>query len=71
MYCSQQLQFWLANDRSAVTFSRRQIKLLKAFVLLLRGNSSKSCDIVRYLKPFCKNPFNSVLGTFMITQRKT
>ena len=45
------------NDRTAevVAFSCRQMKLLKAFVWLLRRNFFKrSCEFFLYLKSFCK-----------------
>ena len=45
------------NDRTAaaVAFSCLQIKLLKAFVQLLRGNFFKrSCEFFLRLKSFCK-----------------
>ena len=41
------------NDRTAVTFSCRQIKLLTKFVELFRENFVKgSCEFSSYLKPF-------------------
>ena len=43
------------SDRTAVAFSCRLIKLLKAFVELFRGNFFKrSCEFSLYLKPFSK-----------------
>ena len=49
-------------------FLCRQIKLLKAFVQLLRGNFFKrSCEFFLYLKPFYKKRklLNLVLSLFM------
>ena len=49
---------------AAVGVSCRQIKLLKAFVELLRGNFfKKSCEFFLYAKPFC-NFFEYVKMTF-------
>ena len=45
------------NDQTAaaVAFSCGQIKLLKAFVQLLRGNFfERSCEFFLHLKSFCK-----------------
>jgi len=56
--------FTVANDSNlarydrtvaVVAFSRRHIKLLKAFVYLLRENFFKRiCELFLYLKSFCK-----------------
>ena len=65
-YCCQRLQFLRANDRTAVTFSCRQTKLLKAFVYLLWGDFFKrGCELSFYLKPLCKKILNLVLNLFM------
>ena len=65
-YRCQRLQFLRANDRTAVAFSCRQIKLLKAFVYLLWGDFFKrGCELSFYLKPLCKKILNLVLNLFM------
>ena len=47
-----------ARTAAVVAFSCRQIKLLKAFVSLLRGNFFKrSCEFFLYLKSFCKKDY--------------
>ena len=62
------------NDRAAaaVAFSCRQLKLLKAFVYLLRGNFFKrSCEFFLYLKSFYKKRLlNLVLSLFMNNSTK-
>ena len=66
IYCCQQLQFWRPMTKPvAVGVSCRQIKLLKAFVELLRGNNCfiKRCEFFLYSKPFC-NFFEYVKMTF-------
>ena len=53
------------TEPAAVAFSCRQIKLLKAFVSLFRGNFFKrSCAFFLYLKPFCKK--KTIKSTFKV-----